>query len=164
VIREMVPDRTLPDLEVRPAGPAEKEVVDQLLELYLHDLSELTGADVGSHGRYDYFFLDDYWSEPDRHPFLLRVGGHLAGFALVGSGTPHDMAEFFVMRKYRRQRVGARAARTLFRMFPGEWQVRQIAANTAATKFWRAVIPAPFTEGTTEIGPVQRFESSIHDD
>jgi len=49
-------------------------------------------------------------------------------------------------------------------MFPGEWQVRQIAANTAATKFWRAVIPAPFTEGTTEIGPVQRFESSIHDD
>jgi predicted acetyltransferase len=164
VIREAVNDLALSEVEVRSAGLTEKDVVDQLLELYLHDLSGLTGADVGSHGRYGYFFLDDYWIEPDRHPFLLRVDGHLAGVALVGSGTPHDMAEFFVMRKYRRQRVGARAARALFRMFPGDWQVRQIAANTAATSFWRAVIPAPFTEGTTEIGPVQRFESSAHDD
>lgn len=145
------------DLEVRPADLAEKDVVNQLLELYLHDLSELTGADVGPHGRYDYFFLDDYWTEPDRHPFLLRVDGNLAGVALVASGPPHDIAEFFVMRKYRRQRVGSRAALALFHRFPGEWQIRQIAANTAATAFWRSVIPTPFTEGTIEIGRIQRF-------
>ena len=144
-------------VDVSPAQLSEKDVLDQLLELYLHDLSEMTGADVGPHGRYGYRFLDDYWTEPDRHPFLIRVDGHLAGLAFVASGAPHDVAEFFVMRKYRRQGVGRRAACALFAMFPGEWQVRQLASNAAATAFWRSVIPVPFRDAEVEIGPVQRF-------
>ena len=144
-------------VEVTPAQVWEKGVVDQLLELYLHDLSEMTGTDVGPHGRYGYRFLDDYWTEPDRHPFLIRVDGHLAGLAFVASGAPHDVAEFFVMRKYRRTGVGTRAALALFGMFPGEWQIRQLAANMAATTFWRSVIPVPFREDAIDMGPVQRF-------
>jgi predicted acetyltransferase len=142
---------------VRAVRSDDKEVLDQLLELYLHDLSRLTGADVGSRGRYGYFYLDDYWTEPDRHAFFFCVGQRFAGFGLVRSGAPNDMAEFFVMRKYRRQGVGRRAACALFAMFPGEWQVRQLASNAAATAFWRSVIPVPFRDGEVEIGPVQRF-------
>jgi len=144
-------------VEVRAATPEEKGVVAQLLELYLHDLSPLTGADVGSRGRYGYRYLDDYWSDPACFPFLLRVDGHLAGFALVQSGAPHDLTEFFVMRRYRRQGVGRQAARMLFEMFPGDWQVRQLAANGTATSFWRSVIPVSFRENEIEIGPVQHF-------
>jgi predicted acetyltransferase len=149
--------RAVQAVEVRSANLAEKDALDQLLELYLHDLSEMTGADVDRRGRYDYRFLDDYWTEPDLHPFLIRVDGRLAGLALVASGAPHDMAEFFVMRKYRRRGVGSRAALALFAMFPGEWQVRQISANRDATTFWHSVIPVPFREEAIEIGPVQRF-------
>jgi predicted acetyltransferase len=148
-------------VEVRSADLAEKDALDQLLELYLHDLSEMTGADVGPHGRYDYRFLDDYWTEPDLHPFLIRVDGGLAGLALVASGAPHDMAEFFIMRKYRKRGIGTRAARAVFAMFPGEWQVRQIAANRGATMFWRSALPVPFREATIDIGPVQRFRIEV---
>ena len=145
------------DVEVRAVRLDDREVLDQLLELYLHDLSDLTGADVGSRGRYGYFYLDDYWTEPDRHAFFIRVDERFAGFGLVRSGSPSDMAEFFVMRKYRRKGVGRRAACTLFGMFPGEWQVRQLDSNVRATAFWRSVIPVPFRDGTVDIGPVQRF-------
>jgi predicted acetyltransferase len=144
-------------LEVSPVPLDDKDVVDQLLELYLHDLSKFTGANVGSRGRYGYRYLDDYWTDADRHPFLIRVDNHLAGLAFVRSGSPHDMAEFFVMRKYRRHGIGHDAAQVLFGMFPGEWQIRQLAANTSATKFWRAVIPVAFRQDTIEMGPVQRF-------
>jgi predicted acetyltransferase len=129
----------------------------QLLELYAHDFSERNGADVGDDGTYGYRFLDRYWSEPDRHPFLFRVDGRLAGFALVRSGPPHDMAEFFVLRKYRRSGVGRDAARAVFARFPGEWQVREQFENTGAIAFWRDAIPVPFDEGETDEGPVQRF-------
>ena len=145
------------EVQVCPVAIEDKDVLGQLLELYLHDLSKFTGANVGSHGLYGYFYLDDYWTEPDRHPFLLRVENHWAGLALVRAGSPHDMAEFFVMRKYRRNGVGRAAARLLFDRFPGEWQIRQLAANKAATKFWRSVIPVPFNEDTIEMGPRQRF-------
>jgi predicted acetyltransferase len=145
------------NVEVQPASIDEKPVLRQLLELYCHDFSQFDGSDVGDDGWFRYPYLDRYWTEPERHPFLFRIDGRLAGFAFVRSGAPHDMAEFFVMRKYRRGGVGADAARAVFLQFPGEWQVRQLTANTGATAFWRIAVPVPFTEDTNEAGPVQHF-------
>jgi hypothetical protein len=42
-------------------------------------------------------------------------------------------------------------------MFPGQWQVRQVARNPSATPFWRSVIPVEFNEVDGNDGPVQRF-------
>jgi predicted acetyltransferase len=135
-----------------------KPVVGRLLELYLHDFSVFTRADVDDEGRFGYDYLDAYWTDSDRKPFLFRVDGRWCGFALVRTGDPHDMAEFFVMRKYRRSGVGITAARDLFARFPGRWQVRQLRANTDATTFWRRAIPVEYREEEIDAGPVQRFE------
>jgi predicted acetyltransferase len=144
-------------VEVQAATLQNKPALRQLLELYAHDFSELNGADVDDDGVYGYAYLDAYWTEPNRYPFLIRVDGCIAGFALVRSGRRHDLAEFFVMRKYRRGGVGGEAARIVFAMFPGEWQVREIRENEAAIKFWRAAIPVPYTEDANAEGPVQHF-------
>jgi predicted acetyltransferase len=146
-----------PKVEVVPAALADKAIILELLQFYLYDFSELTGTDLADNGRFEHRSFDLYWTDGDRHPFLLRVDGRLAGMALVQSGDPHDMAEFFVLRQYRRAGVGAEAARTIFAMFPGEWQVRQIAANARATEFWREIIPVPFRDDANEHGPLQRF-------
>jgi len=146
------------DLRVEPASASERDVLARLLELYAHDFSERNGADVGADGTYGYRHLDAYWRDAERHPFLFRVDGRLAGFALVRTGPPHDMAEFFVLRKYRRGGIGTAAARAVLARFPGEWQVRQQWENTGAIAFWRRSIPVPYDEGETDEGPVQRFE------
>jgi len=147
-------------VEVVPATLDDKSTILELLQFYLYDFSELTGTDLAEGGRYEHRSFDPYWTDADRHPFLIRADGRLAGMALVQSGDPHDMAEFFVVRKYRRSGVGAEAARTVFAMFPGEWQVRQIAANPGATAFWRRIIPVPFRDDANEHGPLQRFRIS----
>jgi predicted acetyltransferase len=144
-------------VQVDIATVHDKPALRQLLELYAHDFSERNGADVGDDGTFGYAHLDDYWHEPDRHPLLFRVDGRLAGFALVRTGAVHDMAEFFVLRKYRRGGVGADAARRVFARFPGEWQTRQQFENTGAIAFWRRAIPVPFDETAGDEGPVQRF-------
>src|SRR3954451_1866556 len=144
-------------VEVVEAGIDDKPVLRRLLELYVYDFSEFTDEDVDDHGVFGYRYLDHYWTDPERRPFLFRADGKWAGCALVHTGAPHDMAEFFVMRRFRRRGIGAVAARDLFARFPGEWQVRQLAANTNATAFWRQAIPYAFEEGTVDGGPVQRF-------
>ena len=53
------------------------------MELYLYDFSEFDGADVDAQARYGYPYLDRYWEEAGRSPFLIRVDGVLAGFVLV---------------------------------------------------------------------------------
>ena len=133
-----------------------KPVLWNLLQLYAHEFSEFTDQDVGVDDTYAYEYFDRYWIDPDRHPYLCH-DGRLVGFALVHSGEPHDMAEFFVMKKYRRCGLGTDAAHEIFALHPGAWQVRQMAANTRATAFWHRAIPVPFEEVVDDHGPRQLF-------
>lgn len=138
----------------------ERSVVRRLLQLYHYDFSELDGSDVDPHGEFLHRYFDEYWIDTDRKAFLFRVGGAWAGLALVFTGEPHDVAEFFVMRKYRRRGVGGRAAVSLFQRFPGTWTVRQQLANPGATAFWRKAIPYPFDESEQAGEIVQSFRTN----
>jgi len=156
------------------ASAAERPVLENLFQLYAYDWSELGWTEVGRDGRFADPSLDAYWRDDDRHPFLIRVDGRLAGFALVaarsrltGAAGVFDMAEFFVMRKYRRRGIGFAAASAAFRRFTGRWEIRQRDENAAATAFWRRVV-ARYTDGSyrevrcddaTWVGPVQTFSS-----
>jgi predicted acetyltransferase len=161
-------------IRVVPAERSDEDVLQNLFQLYAHDFSEVLPADVDETGRFKVPLLDAYWSEPWRFPFLIRAEAHLAGFTLVhrrshlsDADDIWDMAEFFVLRRHRRTGVGMTAAHALFETHPGAWEVRQRAANVAATSFWRKVISAHtggrFTEELLDDvrwrGPVQRFVS-----
>lgn len=147
-------------VKVVAATEEERPVVRRLLELYSHDFSEFDGRDVNVHGEYGYQYLDHYWTEPDRAPFLITVDGRWAGLALVRRiGDVHDMAEFFVMRKYRRTGVGRVAAEKVFAQFRGLWTIRQLHSNKDATAFWRTVIDYSFDETRTEAELIQRFDT-----
>jgi hypothetical protein len=82
------------DVEVVEALDDDRTVVRRLLQLYHYDFSEFDGGDVNPHGEYPHRYFDEYWTCSDRKAFLFRVEGTLAGFALVFTGEPHDVAEF----------------------------------------------------------------------
>src|ERR1044072_3049496 len=108
------PRTTPPDaVEVIPAPLDQRPVLANLLELYAHDFSEFVDLNLGPDGRFGYEHLRLYWEEPGRHPFLIKAGGHLAGFVLVRRGSEisrdagvWDVAEFFVVRGFRGLGVG----------------------------------------------------------
>jgi predicted acetyltransferase len=137
------------------ATPRDAPVLANLLELYAHDLSEAFALELGADGRFGYEKLPLYWSDPERRfPFLIRCGTRIVGFALITRGSPasddpddFDVAEFFVVRRYRRYGVGRRAARLLWNRFAVGWVVRVSEGNRGGYHFWRSVV-AEFTRGT----------------
>jgi predicted acetyltransferase len=151
-------DRQEVILEVATSRDA--ALLSNLLELYLHDLSEaFPGLELGADGRFGYEQLPLYWSEPERRfPFLIRHGARVVGFVLAARGSPatddpavFDIAEFFVLRRHRRSGVGRRAAFLLWDRLPGRWIVRVSEGNRGALRFWAGVI-AEYTQGTaTEV-------------
>jgi predicted acetyltransferase len=161
-------------IEITHATVNERPILRHLMELYQYDFSEFDNADLGPLGLFDYPYLDHYWVEPERTPFLVRVDGNLAGFVLVarynyltGQKDTWVMAEFFIMRKYRRQGIGENVARQVFDKFPGAWQVGQIYENQTAIVFWRRVINR-YSQGDFQEhdlnnenwhGPIQTFIS-----
>jgi predicted acetyltransferase len=163
-------------ISIAAASLQDRPVLESLMQLYLYDFSEITQEDVNESGNFPYYdYLPLYWSEPGRYPFLIRSDGKLAGLALVNQHSlvdpdfqGHSIAEFFVLRKYRRCGVGSYAATRLFYRFPGEWQVAELADNTTAQIFWRKVIGSHTREHYREIllkderwhGPIQIFDNS----
>ncbi len=152
-------------LELLPATDSDYEVVRNLVPLYVHDISEWTGWDCPESGQFG--GCDDlplYWDKPPSDPryrwpggwrgfpFVLRVDDRLAGFALVrrledGASPVFEIAEFFVLRKYRRHGIGREAAHGLFDLLQGSWEVRELLDNRPAQEFWRKVI-SEYTHGS----------------
>lgn len=137
----------LSHVEVFPATPDQEPVLANLLELYSHDFSEIVDVKIGKDGRFGYQPLSLYWKDPHRFPLLVTVDGDLAGFALVCKGSVisgdagiWDLAEFFIMRGYRRCGAGTTAAHKVWRRFKGRWEVRVTERNHAAREFWKRAV------------------------
>ena len=137
------------DINVRSAKKAEKKIVENLMQLYLHDFSEFEDLQVGDDGSFEYQFLDHYWEDPNRYPFLIWLDGKPSGFALLRFAMEMpamvglmDLAEFFVIRSERRKGVGTQAANRLWDLFPGRWQLRVMQSNKPAYPFWKQTISA----------------------
>lgn len=143
-------DNPLARLKVTPATQEQEPILANLLELYAHDFSEFYSVEPGPDGRFGYRDLFLYWIEPDWHPFIVTMDGKPAGFVLVkraveifGSETIWDMAEFFVVRDYRRYGIGTEIAHEIWRRFPGRWEVRVMEANPARHFWERAILDLP---------------------
>ena len=146
------------DVKVVRAELADKDVLRQLLEFNAYEFARLfDDAVLNEHGRFGYPWLDHYWTEPTREPFLIRVGSHIGGMVLVTGTDPRSIAEFLVMPQYRRLGVGLVVARFVFELFGGAWSVHQVPGNEAAVAFWRRAIPVEFTETRDDDGTTQRF-------
>ncbi len=134
-------------VEVVKATLEQKPLLSNLLELYVYDFTEFCDFDIGDDGYYGYEHLPLYWTEPTRFPYLIYVDKKIAGFILVQKGSPisddttvWDIAEFFVMKKYKRHGVGTAAALKVWEQFKGQWQVRVLITNHIANSFWLQAI------------------------
>lgn len=124
-----------------------KNALRQLLELYTYDFTEYIPFHLNEDGTFGYPNLDQYWTRKECHPFFIRAGHHLAGFAMVSDYCPvrgegyRSIEEFFVMKSYRRQGVGLEAAKAVIAAFPGsKWEIGQHGKNTVSQKFWETVV------------------------
>ena len=144
--------------------------LEQLLELYQYDLSDIWPQDLDEHGRYGFDLTRHRRAEGSR-AYIARLGSQYVGFALTAPAIVTRtvgtwMEQFFILKRYRRSGAGRALARHVFSCHPGLWELGQIAGNTGASAFWRQVIGevtgGQFTElQVTEgwwLGIVQQFE------
>ncbi|NJR76180.1 MAG: hypothetical protein HC773_26580 [Scytonema sp. CRU_2_7] len=70
------------NIEIIEARPQDQSILSHLIELYLYDFSEFMGWDVGNDGRFGDDGLKGCWTEPWRHPFLVKVDARSQGLSL----------------------------------------------------------------------------------
>lgn len=150
------------EISISVVSLAEKPLLAGMVQFYLYDFSEMEpdGPDAlvfdeaGGFGPMPYF--DDYWTDDDRHPLLIRQGEVPVGFALLnthshrGGNVERNMGEFFIARKYRRRGIATATVAKLFALYPGEWEVAVTHYNQTAQIFWlKAIAASPNVSGLT---------------
>ncbi|MDY6899934.1 MAG: GNAT family N-acetyltransferase [Cyanobacteriota bacterium] len=143
------------EVDIKLAEYDEKYLLKKMLELYMYDLSSLENSDLNDFGEYGYRYLDLYWIESNRFPFILRVNQKLAGFALINKfaytkGIDYAVAEFFILKKYRNEGLGRKLAFKIFQQFFGRWEIRTLTKNIKAKRFWREIIEQYASENMKE--------------
>lgn len=92
--------------------------------------------------------LEKWLLQDELHFMIIKADDAPAGFALVarkpfpymGPNSDYRMGEFYIGPEYRGRKIGSKAAKKIFRRFPGKWEVTEIPDNHKAIQFWRGVI------------------------
>jgi Predicted acetyltransferase len=143
----------------------------RLLELVAYDLSEISGANISENGLYvTQIDVRIWYEDPNYDLYFIRADHALAGFVIIKYLAEEDvyyLNHFFVLRKYRRQGVGRKAAVMAFDRYIGQWRVSQFDWNVPSQQFWRKVIQdyanghIVETRRADNKGPVQHFTNCI---
>jgi len=140
------------------ATKSDKDTIQNLGRFYIYDMSRYCGFlptwETPASGVFECIDLSSYTEDPERHAFLIKVDGELAGFVLINKvgSTPDvdwNVGEFFVVSKFQGKGVGRFVAEQIFNQFPGTWETTQIPENKAAIDFWEKVV-TQYTQGQFE--------------
>ncbi len=133
--------------EIYKVKEEEKEVIYNLMQIYTYELSfyedETVSFKMLDNGLYKISkYVDLYWKEEKRHAYIVKVNGELAGFVLerFNENDMNEIAEFFVLHKYRKIGVGTFMANEMFKKYKGKWEIKTLLKNMPAQKFWRKVV------------------------
>ena len=131
-------------LLIHQARPEDFAALEQMLELYQYDLSDIWLQDLDEAARYG-FDLKRHKRADRSRAYIVRDERQFVGFALTAPAVVTRtegtwMEQFFILKRYRRSGAGRELAKYVLRSQPGLWEVGQMPGNTGAYAFWRRVI------------------------
>lgn len=132
------------------AAKTDYPILYNLARFYAYDISEFFGDEPGWEMEDDGLYgvgvdYKKYFEDSNSFPFLVRYKNELAGFAIIDKDSidpsaDFNMAQFFILRTYKRKGLGKQIAFQCFEKFKGSWEVHVMPKNETAHRFWRSII------------------------
>lgn len=134
-------------LELVPAEHEHAQIIRNLYQFYAYESSDWEAEDVEVDGRFYVHdtHMDRYWQSPGWAAKLVLVDGFIAGFVLIErSELPGidalELADLFILKRYRRQGIGRAVARELLCQGEHDWLLRCYHADETAVAFCHALV------------------------
>lgn len=125
----------------------DKDILYRLLQYSLFEESLTDQNEMNNEAIFEYKYFDSYFKDNNREAYIIKEQetNKILGFAMVNqymqkSKDGHSIAEFMIVPKYRRLKIGKRVAIELFNMHKGNWEVKPSYGSVVALAFWKSVI------------------------
>ena len=124
-----------------------REILYRLLQYSLYEESLNDGNEINEEAIFEYKYFDKYFIDKDREAYFIRENktNKLLGFVMINeymqkSDKGHSIAEFMVLPKYRKNKIGKKVAIECFNLHKGNWEVEPSYGSEQAYLFWKKVI------------------------
>lgn len=124
------------DLEIQKVEQTEKEKLEKLLQLYLHDLSLYFPIPFNSDlFKYEYD-LSKYFE--NNYAYFIKSENNILGFILVddNGNRNYEISEMFILNNYKGKKIGEQAVAKIFDMYKGNWVIKAVPSSPVAEAFW----------------------------
>lgn len=125
----------------------QKEILYRLLQYSLFEESLNDQNDMNEDALFEYPWFENYFTEKDREACFIKEQGseRLLGFVMINtymkkSSFGHSIAEFMILPKFRRKKIGKKAAIMCLEKYPGNWEISPSCGSEQAYLFWKNVI------------------------
>lgn len=132
-------------VSVRIVKREEEQILNNLLQKYLYEMSQFFDDNMDADGNYPYQYLPLYFTDNDRSAYFIYDNDELIGFALINAYSLTDekidncIAEFTIFPIYRNEGRGMAAVDALVKERSGKWQLKYVTMNRPAEHFWNKV-------------------------
>lgn len=125
-------------MKITPVTETNSHIYHNLVQCYESEFSSLTGKKPNASGIFE---LDTHLGD-DTVGFLLTIDNTPAGIAVIccKEALAYEVCEFYVVPYFRKNGIGMQFAHTIWKNYPGKWEIKQIQGAEFATAFWRKTI------------------------
>jgi predicted acetyltransferase len=126
------------NITITPVNNTEKQILANMTFDYQSEMFNSKRIEPYKH-------LESYFEQKQRYPLFITLEKNIVGFVLVNDHvliepSAKNMAEFYIIKNSRNNGIGRVAAKLVFDLFPGYWEVRQMSKYMKPVRFWRNVI------------------------
>ncbi|SFB41472.1 GNAT family N-acetyltransferase [Clostridium frigidicarnis] len=132
----------LNEIELEPVNIESKAKLENLMSIYLHDLSEFAAdLKINEEGKFEYDGLELYFKSDDLIPYFITYQDEVVGFVLFNMGkyVPKDIDyvvhKLFILKGFRKKGIGNAAIKILLDKYKGKYRIIQISTNKTAVNF-----------------------------
>lgn len=149
-------------LEVIKATNKEKQIIANLLQIYLSDLCIYFRIDMDqSTGLYIYDDISKYFEDSENKAYLFKYDNELAGFSLIDKVEDHFVVqEIFVLNEFKRKHIGESAINKIFDENRGDWIIKAVPCSKPAEKFWNRVVDK-YTNGNFNLEYIGKYNRAV---
>jgi predicted acetyltransferase len=156
-------------LHLTEVEAANVPLVERLLQLYWHDLSEFSSEEPQADAAFASGGAKP-WEDPDRHCHMVTLRGKPAGLLFTaessdgGGHAVHQLTDVFILRCYRGLGLGEEAVLMAVRPLAGPWTAKVQNDNTPGLAFFRRILRRNagrnYRELSSPCGSMRVFEFS----
>ena len=125
----------------------ESDILYRLLQYSLFEESETDLNEMNDEALFEYKYFDLYFTDNDRNAYFIKEHdtNKILGFVMINKYMQkykegHSIAEYLVIPKYRRNKIGKQIAFEVFDKFPGNWEVEPSYNSEKANSYWKKTI------------------------